>query len=196
MISQLEDATSRSVEQTGAISPEAAWDEAFLRVESYLRAHHLESRMRLNELATGIIREAREKSRTRPGEPPVTTALRVTHERIGQWFGQAGLSGDWSDERTRVRGRIAWLRANSRANPADAFLGPQPAALGEALAAGTLRAGPELRFTNMPPAPLAFGFDPQRDPGWGRISRVELVKAACVWLGIVVFYGVAWAASR
>ncbi|MDP3070752.1 MAG: hypothetical protein Q8N18_10705 [Opitutaceae bacterium] len=182
------------------ISPpaETAWDEAFLRVESYLRAHHVESRVRLNQLATDIIREAREQARSRPGEAPVTTAMQVTHTRIGKWFGQAGHRGDWSDERVRVRGRLALLLAHTAALPGDGFLSsePPPPRVAAALASGVLRPGPEIRFTNMPAAPLTFGFDDPGGPNSVRQSRGEVMRAAMVWLSIVAIYGVAWAASH
>ncbi len=193
-----------SLSLPAAISPspappvpaDAAWDEAFLRVESYLRAHHVESRVLLNELATAIIRVAR--ARTRPGEAPVATAMHVTHTRIGTWFAQAGLGGDWSDERVRVRGRLALLLANVPALPANYFLAtaPVPPGLASALASGVLRPGPEIRFTNMAAAPLEFGFDNPRDPNSSPPSRGELVRAAASWLSIVAIYGVAWAASH
>ncbi len=179
-------------------SLDAAWDEAFLRVESYLRAHHVESRVLLNELATDIIREARERARTRVGEAPVTAAMHITHTRIGQWFEQAGHRGDWSDERVRVRGRLALLLARGPARPADYFLAtePVPSGLASAITSGVLQPGPEIRFTNMAAAPLEFGFDNPRDPNSPPQSRGERVRAAMTWLSIVAIYGVAWAASH
>ncbi len=179
-------------------SADAAWDEAFLRVESYLRAHHVESRVRLNELATDIIREAREWARTRLGEAPVTAAMHLTHARIGEWFAQAGYRGDWSDERVRVRGRLALLLAQAPAVPSDYFLAaePVPPGLASALASGVLRPGPDIRFTNMAAAPLEFGFGNSRDPNSPPPSRGEIMRAAMSWLVIVAIYGVAWAASH
>lgn len=184
----------------GEASPpgEAAWDEAFLRVESYLRAHHVESRVLLNQLASGIIRGARAQSRTRLGAAPVEIAMQVTHARIGNWFARAGHRGDWSDERVRVRGRLALLLAGVPSIPGDCFLAeePPPPALAVALASGILRPGPEIRFTNMSAAPLEFGFDNPRDPGTARQSNREVMRAALLWVAILAIYGVAWAASH
>ncbi len=180
----------------GADAGESGWEEAFLRIESYLRAHHLESRLRLNELATALVRAAREQSRTRPGEAPVTTAMRVARERIGRWFAEAGVEGEWSDERVRVRGRLAWLHASAQAGSADAFLAAPPPAIGAALDRGPLRAGPELRFTTMPAAPLEFGFEQPPDRSARRASRADALRAATLWLVIAAVYGVAWTASH
>ena len=175
------------------------WDEAFLRVESYLRAHHLESRVLLNQLATDIIREAREHALAMPGEAPVTVAMQVTHTRIGAWFARAGSTGDWSEERVRVRGRLALVLAELPGHRADYFLTgePLPPGLSAALTSGQLQAGPKLRFSNMPPAPLAFGFDDPDDPNSrNRGGGWPGVRAAAGWLLIAGFFGVVWAAAH
>ncbi len=176
----------------------AAWDEAFLRVESYLRAHHLESRVLLNQLATDIIREARERSQGNPQKKPVVVAMEVTHSRMGAWFARAGDAGDWSDERVRVRGRLALLLADLPGRWPNCFLSaePLPPELGAALASGVLQPGPELRFSNMPPAPLEFGFNAPDNPNSRPQSGWFVVRAAGWWLCAVGLFGVAWAASH
>jgi hypothetical protein len=178
--------------------PDAQWDEAFLRVESYLRAHHLESRVLLNQLATEIIRAARDQSLGNPAEEPVVVAMRTTHERIGAWFARAGKVGHWSNERVRAHARLALLLANLPARWANQFLSAQPVPreLAEALSSATLQPGPELRFSNMPPAPLEFGFEATGDPNSHKGGGWLLVRAAGVWLSIVGLFGVAWAASH
>lgn len=175
-----------------------AWDEAFLRVESYLHAHHLESRMLLNALATEIIGEARERVRVNPAETPVGAALQVTRRRIGAWFASAGHAEDWADERVRVRGRLALVLADVPGHWAQWFLSPAPVppALASALASGVLQAGPELRFSNMPPAPLEFGFEAPDDGRFRKPPRGQTLCVAAMWLSIVGVYGVMWAATH
>jgi hypothetical protein len=175
-----------------------AWDEAFLRVESYLRAHHLESRVLLNQITTEIIRDAFQKSLAVPGEEPVAIAMRATHARIGAWFARAGNNGDWSDERVRARGRLALVLKNLPESKAGSFLSnePIPAEMPATLAGGVLQAGPELRLTNMPAAPLEFGFDEPSDPSTVKKSGWSGVREAAGWIALVGIYGVAWAASH
>lgn len=191
------------VELSPSVTPSVhagpAWDEAFLRVESYLRAHHLESRVLLNQLATDIIHEARERVLAIPGEAPVAVAMRITHARMGAWFAQAGNAGDWSDERVRVRGRLALVLAEMPGHRADYFLAaePLPPGFAAALSLGALQPGPRLRFSNMPPAPLEFGFDDPDDPDKRNpVGRWPGVRAAAGWLSIAGLYGVAWAAAH
>ena len=175
-----------------------AWDEAFLRVESYLRAHHLESRVRLNQLATEIIREAHEWSLEHPGVEPVTAAMTVAHLRIGAWLAHAGYPGDCSDERVRVRGRLALVLADVPGRWAKYFFSsePVPRELAEALASGVFRPGPELKFSNMPPAPLEFGFDDWDDSRVFQKVGWQVLRAAAWWLPIVGLVVVAWTASH
>jgi hypothetical protein len=177
---------------------DAAWDEAFLRVESYLRAHHIEGRVQLNRLATEIIAEARAAAEKNPAaaEAPVGAALRVTHARIGAWLARAGLAADWSSDRARARGRLALLLADLPGRWPAWFLhdAPPPPELAAALASGRLQPGPGVRRSNMPPAPLEFGFD--AGPRAPRVRVWPWLSAATPWLCLVGAYGLAWAASR
>ena len=177
---------------SGGVGP--AWDEAFLRVESYLRAHHVESRVQLNALTTDIVREAR----ARAGDAPVVAAMGVAHARIGAWFAAAGMTGDWTDGRVQARARLAWVLAEGAVGRPGGFLaaGPAPPDLVVALAEAVLQPGPELRFSNMAAEPLEFGFDDPEDRNAPKRSRWLALRAAAGWLLITGFFGVVWAASH
>ena len=105
-----------------------AWDEAFLRVQSYLRAYGLESPLLLNDLTAGIIREARCRAGTDRAAAPVTLAMDVTQAWIGAWFKRAGQEIDWANGRTRAQGRLALILADLPGRWASHFLsaGPVP----------------------------------------------------------------------
>lgn len=172
-----------------------AWDEAFVRVESYLRAHHLEGRLLLNQVVADIIKEARG---LRSEEEPVSVAMRVTHQRIGDWLSRAGETGDWSDVRVRQQGRLALVLGDLPGRWSNYFLSNDsiPAELADALASGVLKPGPQLRFKNMPPAPLEFGFNDPGKPGFARKNAGVVLREAAMWLSLVGFFGAAWAASH
>lgn len=175
-----------------------AWDEAFLRVESYLRAHHLAGRVLLNQLTADIIREAGGRAQEHPREDPVVAAMQVTHAWIGAWLARAGLTGDWSDARVRAGGRLALVLADVPGSWASSFLSaePVPPELASALNSGVLQPGPELRFSNMSAAPFEFSFADPDDPNRPTKSGWAGMRAAAGWLAIVGFYGAAWAASH
>lgn len=176
------------------------WDEAFLRVESYLRAHHVESRVQLNRLTTEIIAAARMVLAGHPGEPPVTVAVRVAQARIGEWLVQALGEGDWTDERFRARGRLALLLANVPVERPDRFLvtsGDElPAPARADLTKSRLLPGPEVRLANMPPAPLELPLDDAIERKWSTFNRSAFVHSAMSWVVITSLVGIAWWAMR
>lgn len=172
----------------------AAWDEAFVRVESYLRAHHLESRVLLNRLANEIIDEARVLAAQEPGENPVVLAMEIAHARIASWFVRLFREGDWCDERFRARGRLALVMADMPGRWSQHFLSDEevPRDFVEAMTSSTLQPGPELRFSNMPPAPLEFAFDDAEEQLRKTFNGRTFLRAAASWLVIAGLLGAAW----
>ena len=151
-----------------------SWDEAFLRVESYLHAHHIESRVLLNRLAMEIIEEARRVAPERPEVPPVKLAMETVHRRMADWFRTVFAEGNWTDERFRARGRLALVMTETPTNTPQAFLSAEPVSLelAEKMQLCTLQPGPEIRLSNMAPAPLEFAFgdgdEKEKSPGFTR----------------------------
>lgn len=181
-----------------AVPPTAEWDEAFLRVESYLRAHQIESRVLLNRLTMNILTDARALAARHPEEPPVTLAIQVAHARIGEWLVHALGEGDWADQRFRARGRLALLMAEIPHRCPENFLSREelPVETKSRLAEATLRSGPEINLTGMPPAPLEFSLGTAVEERWVTFSRSAFLRASASWLIIAGFLGVAWFASR
>ena len=177
---------------------DSAWDEAFLRVEGYLRAHRLESRVLLNRIATEIIQDARFAALVHPQEEPVKLAMEALHLRIGRWFARIGAEFDWTDERQRARGRLALVVSDLTGRWANYFLGPEPLPpeLVAAMATFELHPGLELNLSTMPPAPLEFGFDDNGTPYPPTRNFWRVLRTTGSWLMIVGFFGIAWAASH
>jgi hypothetical protein len=179
-------------------SIDAEWDEAFLRVESYLWAHQIESRVLLNRLTTEIISAARVLADENPEVPPVTAAMHVLHERIGAWLERVLGDGRWADERFRARGRLAMLLARLPQTAPQEFLSPAPlppdlvARLGNA----RIEPGPELRLTGMSAAPLEFPIADAAEEKWTTFNRSTFFRATTSWLLFVGFLGLAWFATR
>ncbi len=176
----------------------AAWDEAFLRVESYLRAHQIESRVLLNQRTTEILTAARALAAEHPEEAPVTLAIQVAHARIGEWLVQALGEGDWADERFRARGRLALLMAEVPRKHPERFLSREgvPPETRNRLTAAALHAGPELRRTRMPSAPLEFPLGEAVEEKWVTFSRSAFFHASTSWLVVAGLLGVAWYVTR
>lgn len=187
---------------TGTRSPfipaSAEWDEAFLRVESYLRAHHIESRVLLNQRTTEILTAARALAAHHPKESPVTLAIQVAQARVGEWLVQALGGGDWTDERFRARGRLALVMADVPRRHPDHFLSDRelPTDTRTCLTAAQLQPGPELRLTSMPATPLEFPIGEAVQEKWVTFSRSVFFQASTSWLVVAGLLGVAWFATR
>lgn len=181
-----------------AMPIDKAWDEAYLRVESYLRAHHLESRLLLARLTTEIISAARELAAQMPGETPVTLALRVAHGRIGAWLQAALGEGDWRDERFRARGRLALLMSELPQRCPENFLveEPLPAPVANRLAHASLLPAPDFKPTPMPPAMLEFPLAEIAEEKWITFSRSTFTRSAASWVLFLGLLGFAWIATR
>jgi hypothetical protein len=174
-----------------------SWDEAFVRVESYLRAYGMESRVFLNHVTAAIIQDARANSEGRP-ESPVTKAMDLTQSRIGAWFGQSGREIDWSNERMRTQARLALIVADLPGRWSGCFLSPEPIPqdLAAALASFHILAGPELKVSAMAPEPLEFGI---LEPGEALLRPRKIwfpARAMVSWFLIFGFFSIAWAASH
>ena len=201
-------AVSESVRVSLPASPEPmgpAWDEAFLRVESYLRAHQIESRLVLNRLALEIVRAARmtaDKPAVAPESPddPVALAMREAERRTTAWFTRVlGDAVDPDDERLGTRGRIALVMADVPARWPQYFLAetPPPPELVEAMRAAYIEAGPELELTRMVPRALDFGpIANVADEAWKTFARWPVLRAILGWLLFVGLLAAAWRAAH
>ncbi len=201
-------AAAKSPGASPASSPEPmgpAWDEAFLRVESYLRAHQIESRLVLNRLALEIIRAARaaaDRSGAAPSDPqdPVALAMREAERRTTAWFNRVlGDAVDPDDERLGTRGRIALVMADVPARWPQYFLAetPPPPELVEAMRAAYIEAGPELELTRMVPRPLDFGpIANVADEAWKTFARWPVLRAILGWLLFVGLLAAVWRSTH
>lgn len=181
-----------------ALPVHADWDEAFLRVESYLRAHHIESRVLLSRLTTDILTAARALALQHPEEAPVTLAVRIAQARIGEWLVHALGGGDWADERFRARGRLALLLSETPQQCPERFLAADelPAELQNRLAAAKLEPGPDLRLASMPSAPLEFPLTEAVGEKWSTFSGSAFFRASMSWIVIGTVAGCVWLATR
>jgi hypothetical protein len=181
-----------------ASGTDPAWDEAFLRVESYLRTYGLESHVLLHEVTASIIEEARGKVQSGAAGNPVELAMNATQSRIGAWLARSGQPADWTSDRIRAQGRLALIVADLPGRWPNSFLSsnPFPADLAAAMSSTQVLPAPEMKVSNMAPEPLEFGL---MEPGDPRIQSKRIwmpIRAVVPWLLIFGFFGVAWASSH
>jgi hypothetical protein len=192
----MESPTLANNQTTSGTDP--AWDEAFLRVESYLRTYGLESHVLLHEVTASIIEEARGNARNGAAGNPVELAMNATQSRIGAWLARSGQPADWTSDRIRAQGRLALIVADLPGRWPNSFLSssPFPDELAAAMASTQVLPAPKMNVSNMAPEPLEFGL---LEPGDPRIQSKRIwmpIRAVVPWLLIFGFFGVAWASSH
>ena len=158
----------------------------------------MESPILLNDVASGIIQEARQAVHEGAPGDPLGTAMRITQARIGAWFARSGRPYDWSKGRDRAQGRLALIVADLPKRWRQSFLSPAPlpSELASAMTSVEILPGPEVQLSNMTPEPLEFGI---LEAGDGRVPAKRFwlpARLLFAWLLIFGFFGIAWAASH
>ena len=183
---------------TEQVTATEAWDEAFLRVESYLHAHQITSRQLLTSLTSSVIEEARRRAELQPDQPPVAVAMAVLHERMAEWFKHVFEDGNWDEEQYRARGRLALLMTDMAQSWAPQFLASDqpPRELADRLNDVALQAGPELRLSKMPPAVIDFTIGDEDEDSITAGRWAALVPTLVVALLVLGAIGAALASTH
>ncbi len=167
-------------------SPEE-WNSAYEKLESYLRAHEVDSRFHRAHLITMILRRVsrRWQGQTAPA-PLATLAIEETNRLLNEWFTRimdlpAGADASF----TTADGRVALFLCDGPLRWPHAFLEPRqiPDDLKTAMRKSLMKAGPELQISNMVPRPIDLGLFPEiADDTMDALNRMPLIKALIGWL--------------
>lgn len=184
---------------TSVLPVDPAWDEAFLRVESYLRSHRLESRILISRLTTEIVWSARVASVKRAQVSPVELAMEMADRRMSAWFLRVLGEGMLDEPRLGARGRLALVLADVPTRWPQYFLSDEapPDDMVAAMRSAYVEAGPEMRFSNMVPRPIDLGpIASAAGETWSTLQRWPLLRAALGWLLIIGLLAGIWAATH
>ncbi len=164
-------------------------DEAFEKVENYLRACRVASRLHRARLAALILQLTLEKRAAATGEAAethlATLAIEEARALITQWM--SGLLPLRSDERpySLAEGFLALYLCDAPMRWPNAFLNPQlsPPGFAETLHARLVKTGPELEFSSMVPRPLDRGLIPGlADSARETFDRFPILRTLFLWL--------------
>jgi hypothetical protein len=167
----------------------AEWDEAFEKVENYLRACRVASRLHRARLAALILQRAIEKRNAdSEGAPAIhlaTLAIDEARRLITRWM--SGLLPPRSDDRpyTLPEGYLALYLCDAPMRWPNAFLNPQlsPPGFSETLHARLVKTGPELEVSSMVPRPLDRGLIPDlADSARETFDRFPILRTLFLWL--------------
>lgn len=167
-------------------SPEE-WNTAYEKLESYLRAHEVDSLLHRAHLITTILRRVSRRWQGQiPPAPLATLVIEETNHLLNEWFTRimdlpAGTGGSF----TAADGRVALFLCDGPLRWPYAFLEPRqiPDDLKTAMRQSLMRAGPELQISNMVPRPIDLGLIPElADDTMDALNRMPVIKALIGWL--------------
>lgn len=167
----------------------AEWDEAFEKVENYLRACRVASRLHRARLTALILQRAIEKRAAMPPETATphlaTVAIQDARELITHWM--AGLLPPRTDDRpyTLSEGFLALYLCDAPMRWPNAFLNPKltPPGFAETLHARLVKTGPELEVSSMVPRPLDRGLIPDlAGSAMETFDRFPILRTLLLWL--------------
>ena len=168
--------------KTGALEE---WNEAYVRVEDYLRAHRIHNRLHQSRLILRILERAARRHAVNPDLSPTTLAAEEAERMMDTWFSEVLDEQDLAPDRVTVAGRLALLLPDgARKNPYT-FLSeePPPAAFVQAMRRSSIEAGPDLAVSSMVPRPIDLG--PITEAAGETIERFEkwpLLRTLALWL--------------
>jgi hypothetical protein len=157
------------------------WNEAYDRLESYLRTFDLGD----------ILQKARDLHRSDATRNPTQLTLELTQKSLADWLATNLDPSDTSPSYILPSGYIAILLSRAYCNAPKAFLtGPLPEEMRHALRETLLVTGPDLNVSSMTPRHLDYGpmlqFARQT---WHRLDVKEFLIAVAFWGAVyTVFY--------
>lgn len=179
----------RPFELLGAFHPTTgsleAWNNAYVRVEDYLRAHRIHNRLHSSRLILRILERAAMRHAANPALDPTTLAAEETEAMMDHWFAEILDERDQPHERIAIDGRVALLLCDGPQKWPYAFLEDQqvPTDFVQAMRAGALAAGPDMAVSSMVPRPIDLGPIPEAaGETLERFERLPMLRTVFLWL--------------
>lgn len=161
------------------------WNNAYVRVEDYLRAHRIHNRLHASRLILKILGQATIRHAADPDLDPTTLAAEETEAMMDRWFAGILDALDQPHERIAVDGRVALLLCDGPQKWPYAFLEEStvPKDFVQAMREGALMAGPDMAVSSMVPRPIDLGPIPEAaGETLERFERLPMLRTIFLWL--------------
>ena len=166
------------------------WNLAYEKVENYLRAFRVESRLHRARLIQMVLQRIADRPQPADGTPLTTLAIREVQAMMQEWFGRIMQEPqDASD----TPGRLGLLLCDGQTRWPYCFLEPDrvPEEMMTKMRNAMLRAGPDLAVSNMVPREIDLGLMPEFvGDALETFQRKPFIRAAILWallLGLLGF---------
>jgi hypothetical protein len=163
------------------------WNRAFEKVEDYLRAHRIDSRLQRARLTQMVLASvAAMPAPADPGRPGTVETLAIEECRrlMSEWYRMLFSGAGRDDSADSVDARIALLVSDTAVRWPYAFMRKQqvPDDMQRALQASPLRAGPALSVSHMVPRAIDMGIIPEIASGtMATFVRWPILRLVTIW---------------
>ncbi len=168
--------------RTGTIDD---WNAAYVRVEDYLRAHRIHSRLHQSRLIQAILERAASRHAHNPLLDPTTLAAEETEAWMDRWFAAVLPGGGVAEERLAATGRVALLLTDGAAKWPYSFLDTKavPEEFARAMRESSIEAGPDMTVSSMVPRPIDLGIITEAaGETLERFERWPVLKTLALWV--------------
>jgi hypothetical protein len=172
------------------------WNDAYVRVEDYLRAHRIHNRLHQSRLIQQVLERAARRHEANPTLHPTALAAQEIEALMDLWFAEMLEERGQPHERIAVDGRVALLLCDGPQRWPYAFLDEQqvPPDFERAMRAGAIQAGPDMAISSMVPRAIDLGLIPEAaGETMERIEKWPILQTLLLWLVFagalaVIFY--------
>ena len=161
-----------------------AWNEAYVRVEDYLRAHRIHNRLHQSRLILRLLERAARRHEQDPSLHPTTLAVAETELLMDAWFGEMLGERGLPHERMAIDGRVALALCDGPQRWPYAFLDERniPPEFRDAMQSGVIRAGPDLAVSSMVPRQIDLGPIPEAaGETFETLERWPILRTLALW---------------
>jgi hypothetical protein len=182
--------------KTGTVE---AWNEAYVRLEDYLRAHRIHYRLHQPRLILAILENAARRHAADPSLDPTVLAAEEIERLMDDWFANVLDERGQPHARIAVDGRVALLLCDGPRRWPSAFLDEQhvPEEFVLAMRASSIRAGPDLEVSSMVARPIDFGpISEAAEETLEQFERWPILRTLLLWLLFAGALAVSFYATR
>lgn len=163
------------------------WNSAYEKLESYLRAHEVDSHMHRAYLVTVILRRVSQSWKDRPLPAPLSSlAIQEALRMLKEWFTFIMNPPPETDHSfIAAQGRVAFFLCDGPQRWPYVFLADRriPEEFKIAMHTGLILTDPEIEITSMTPRPIDLGLIPEiADGALDALNRRPLIKSMIGWL--------------
>ena len=161
------------------------WNAAYVRIEDYLRAHRIHSRLHQSRLIQLVLERAARRHEVQPALNPTALAAEEIEQLMDAWFADMLDGRGQPHDRIAIDGRLALLLCDGAEKWPYAFLDERhiPREFALAMRAGVVEAGPDLAVSSMVPRPIDLGAIPEAaGETIEQIEKWPILRTLLLWL--------------